>query len=114
MFKTLFLAGALSAGAMAAHAADLAQPVGAPRSSIAVPTGGVNFADREQVTALHQRLWREAFAVCANRPGFGAWAMVSDRICAREAVKAAVAAADQPLLTAVHKDEAPLNLLAAR
>jgi len=106
MFKTLFLAGALSAAAMAAqtaHAADLLLASREAPTSVFVPTAGTDFADARQVQALYRTLAARARDACDSASPHRLAVVQSDAACAREALDRAVAALGKPPLTDLHE-----------
>jgi len=102
VLKTLILAAAVTASALAAQADPLAG-YREPTAAIAVSTRGVDLAKPAEVKAFHELLRLKAAHACDSRQPRSLAVIASDRACAREALDRAVAETAAPLLTAYHQ-----------
>ena len=93
------------AAALATSGAAETHPVRAGVFEKHVRIRGVDFANADDVAALHRQLARAAAEVCDSRPPLMLSMMASDRGCARAALRRAVADIDQPSLTALDRHQ---------
>jgi UrcA family protein len=93
-------ASCLAAASTVAHAAE--QSRGSEAAMKTVQYGDLNLAKPEGVARLYRRIVAAAQQVCDSRQGRSLQAQAQDSICTKESIARAVAAVDQPTLTALH------------